>query len=130
MGKVEKIEQEIEALSPDELAQFRAWFLEYDWAAWDCQLERLITISVPPPLLKRAEQVAREENRTKSELFREALRFYVGTREIRKAGMRERVGALIGEIQSRTKTVPPREIRKVVGEAVEAARRVKRRATA
>src|SRR5438034_8597257 len=28
----EKIEQEIQALSPDELAQFRAWFLEYDWA--------------------------------------------------------------------------------------------------
>ena len=40
MGKVEKIEQEIQALSPDELAQLRIWFLEYDWAAWDLQLER------------------------------------------------------------------------------------------
>ncbi len=40
MGKVEKIEQEVQALSPDELAQFRAWFLEYDWAAWDRQFER------------------------------------------------------------------------------------------
>ena len=40
MGKVEKIEQEVQALSPGELAQFRAWFLEYDWAAWDSQLER------------------------------------------------------------------------------------------
>ena len=40
MGKVEKIEQEVQALSPDELAQFRAWFSEYDWAAWDRQLER------------------------------------------------------------------------------------------
>jgi hypothetical protein len=40
MDKVEKIEQEIEALSPAELAQFRAWFLEYDWTAWDQQLER------------------------------------------------------------------------------------------
>ena len=59
---------------------------------------KLITISVPPPLLKRAEQVAREENRTKSELLREALRFYVDTREVRKAGLRERVGALIEEI--------------------------------
>jgi hypothetical protein len=27
---VEKIEQDVEALSPEELAQFRAWFLEYD----------------------------------------------------------------------------------------------------
>ena len=40
MGKVEKIEQDVQALSPEELAQFRAWFLEYDWAAWDRQLER------------------------------------------------------------------------------------------
>ena len=40
MGKIEKIEQDVQALSPDELAQFRAWFLEYDWAAWDRQIER------------------------------------------------------------------------------------------
>jgi len=40
MGKIEKIEQDIQALSPDELGQFRAWFLEYDWAAWDRQIER------------------------------------------------------------------------------------------
>jgi hypothetical protein len=40
MGKIEKIEQEVQALSPDELAQFRAWFLEYDWSAWDRQIER------------------------------------------------------------------------------------------
>ena len=40
MTKIEKIEQEVQALSLDELAQFRAWFLEYDWAAWDRQIER------------------------------------------------------------------------------------------
>ena len=40
MGKIEKIEQDVQALSPAELAQFRIWFLEYDWAAWDRQLER------------------------------------------------------------------------------------------
>ena len=34
MGNVEKIKQDIQALSPEELAQFRAWFQEYDWAAW------------------------------------------------------------------------------------------------
>ena len=39
MGKIEKIEQEIQALSQEELAQFRAWFLEYDWAVWDRQIE-------------------------------------------------------------------------------------------
>lgn len=40
MSKVEKIEDEVQALSPAELAQFRAWFLEYDWAAWNQELER------------------------------------------------------------------------------------------
>ena len=40
MGKVEYIEQQIQALSADELAEFRAWFVEHDWAAWDRQLER------------------------------------------------------------------------------------------
>jgi hypothetical protein len=40
MGKIEKIEEEVQALSPEELTQFRAWFLEYDWAAWDRQIER------------------------------------------------------------------------------------------
>ena len=93
-------------------------------------LRKLITISLPPPLLKRAEQVAREENRTKSELLREALRFYVDTREVRQAAMRERTAALMSQIQSRTTGVPPKEIRKVVREAVEAARRARRRATA
>jgi hypothetical protein len=40
MSKIEKIEQDVQALSPEELAQFRAWFLEYDWAIWDRQIER------------------------------------------------------------------------------------------
>jgi hypothetical protein len=40
MSKVENIAREIQALSPDELGQLRAWFLEYDWAAWDRQIER------------------------------------------------------------------------------------------
>ena len=40
MGKVEHIEQQIQALSAEELAEFRAWFLKHDWAAWERQLER------------------------------------------------------------------------------------------
>lgn len=39
MGKIENIEQQIQALSPTELAQLRACFLEFDWAAGDRQLE-------------------------------------------------------------------------------------------
>ncbi len=91
---------------------------------------KLVTISLPPPLLKKAEQVAREENRTKSELLREALRFYVETREVRKQAARERLFKLIDEVQARTKGTPSKEIRKVVREAVEAVRREKARASA
>jgi hypothetical protein len=38
MRKLEKIERQVEALSPEELAQFRAWFTDFDWVAWDRQL--------------------------------------------------------------------------------------------
>lgn len=40
MSKIEELEQKVQALSPEELAQFREWFLEFDWVAWDRQLER------------------------------------------------------------------------------------------
>jgi hypothetical protein len=40
MSKIEELEQKVQALSPEELARFREWFLEFDWAAWDQQLER------------------------------------------------------------------------------------------
>jgi hypothetical protein len=40
MSKIKELEQKVQALSPEELAQFREWFLEFDWAAWDTQLER------------------------------------------------------------------------------------------
>jgi CopG family transcriptional regulator/antitoxin EndoAI len=45
---------------------------------------KLITISIFPELLEEAEKVAREENRTRSELIREALRRYIAERELRR----------------------------------------------
>jgi hypothetical protein len=39
MSKVEALEREVEKLSPEELAAFRDWFAEYDWQAWDRQIE-------------------------------------------------------------------------------------------
>lgn len=36
----------------------------------------IINVSVPPALAKRIKKVAKEENRTKSELLREAFRRY------------------------------------------------------
>ncbi|HKR63605.1 MAG TPA: hypothetical protein VJZ00_07725 [Thermoanaerobaculia bacterium] len=40
MTNVEALEREVEKLSPEELAAFRAWFAEYDWQAWDRELAR------------------------------------------------------------------------------------------
>ena len=39
MSRVEKIERAIEALRPEELAEFRRWFAEFDNALWDAQIE-------------------------------------------------------------------------------------------
>ena len=38
---------------------------------------RTWTVSLPPKLVKEAERTAKEEDRTKSELVREALRMYI-----------------------------------------------------
>lgn len=39
MGAVEKLELLIKSLSPQELAQFREWFAEFDAQIWDRQIE-------------------------------------------------------------------------------------------
>jgi len=43
MSRVESIESEIAALSYEELAALREWFIEFDAAAWDRQLARDVT---------------------------------------------------------------------------------------
>ena len=40
------------------------------------------TVSIPPPLSKKALKVARQEYRTRSELIREALRRYLENRAL------------------------------------------------
>ena len=40
MSTLQDIEKAVQELSPDQLATFRAWFVEYDQALWDKQLER------------------------------------------------------------------------------------------
>ena len=39
MSKVKSLEDEIEKLTPEELAAFREWFATYDADAWDRQIE-------------------------------------------------------------------------------------------
>ena len=40
MTRVQRLEREIEELTPSELAAFRKWFQDYDAAQWDKQIER------------------------------------------------------------------------------------------
>jgi hypothetical protein len=39
MSSIQEIEQAIRQLSPEDLAAFRAWFIEFDAAHWDQRLE-------------------------------------------------------------------------------------------
>ena len=39
MSEVEQLEKQIEKLSPEDLAKFRAWFLEFDARVWDAEIE-------------------------------------------------------------------------------------------
>ncbi len=70
---------------------------------------KVLSLSLPPELLREAERIAKKEGRTKSELFREALRRYIqeqewrelqryGARQAQKLGIKETdVERLIGE---------------------------------
>lgn len=53
------------------------------------RISKVTTLSLPPKMVAEANKIAKEENRTKSELFREALRLYIEMRrwqKIRKWG--------------------------------------------
>jgi CopG family transcriptional regulator / antitoxin EndoAI len=42
---------------------------------------KILSLSLPPELLREAEKISKKEGRTKSELFREALRRYIKEKE-------------------------------------------------
>ena len=43
---------------------------------------KVVSITLPPAMLKKAERLAKRENRTMSELMREALRHYQRSRQL------------------------------------------------
>lgn len=43
MTKVETIERQIKELSPEDLAELRYWFAQFDAEAWDRQIEADVT---------------------------------------------------------------------------------------
>ena len=58
------------------------------------------TISLPPKLIREAERTAKEENRTKSELLREALRLYLEDQRWRKLQRKTALQAQALEIRT------------------------------
>ena len=69
-------------------------------AVMQMRTTKVISLSLPPELLREAERIARKEGRTRSELFREALRRYIlesrweelkryGAGKARRLGIRE-----------------------------------------
>ena len=61
---------------------------------------KVVTVSIPPRLLRRAERLAQKEQRTKSEVVRDALRLYLNLQNDKgfRLAVRRRARAL--QIQS------------------------------
>ena len=55
---------------------------------------RVVTVSLPPDLAEAFDRIAEEEQRTRSELFREMLRAYRAQREVEELSALQRYGAL------------------------------------
>jgi hypothetical protein len=64
MNSVQAIEQQVKKLTAEELAEFRAWFLDYEWQAWDRQLERDVKAGTLDQLASKARS-HHEAGRTK-----------------------------------------------------------------
>lgn len=81
---------------------------------------RILSITLPPQMLKEAEELASKESRTMSELFREALRYYqrarrwdeinaYGRARARQLGIRERdVVPIVKEFRRQRRKVTSR----------------------
>lgn len=63
MGKVEKIERDIQSLSSEEMTALREWFAEFDAEAWDRQIEADVSAGKLDALADQA-QAAHAAGRT------------------------------------------------------------------
>lgn len=56
MPDIKAIEEAVQSLQPTDLAQFRRWFVEFDAAAWDRQIESDLQAGHLDTLLAEAEK--------------------------------------------------------------------------
>jgi CopG family transcriptional regulator/antitoxin EndoAI len=64
---------------------------------------KVVTVSIPPRLLREAEKMAKKEHRTKSEVVRDALRLYLDLQSDKgfRRAVRERAAALKVETEDK-----------------------------
>ncbi len=74
---------------------------------------RIVNMTVPEPLLKEADEVARAEGRTRSELIREAIRRYVDGKTPARKGS-EPLLARIARLAVKGPRLQPRDIDEIV----------------
>ncbi|MBN3893467.1 MAG: hypothetical protein HWQ43_31615 [Nostoc sp. JL31] len=60
MSTLKEVELAISQLSPEDLAAFRAWFAEFDAAAWDKQIEKDVAAGRLDALAQKALKHLRE----------------------------------------------------------------------
>lgn len=65
MTKVEVLEEQIKALSPEEFTELRNWLLDRDWESWDRQIERDSTAGKLDRLFEEAREAHRQGKSTK-----------------------------------------------------------------
>lgn len=58
---------------------------------------KLVTISIPPELFRKIDELAKEEDRTRSGILREAFKHYVDERERLKARKRTPISSVINK---------------------------------
>lgn len=64
MSTIEEIEDAVKRLSPDKLAEFRAWFTEFDAQLWDRQIEHDVAAGKLDALAEQALREFREAQST------------------------------------------------------------------
>ncbi|MEH2040462.1 hypothetical protein [Nostoc sp.] len=60
MSTLKEVELAVSQLSPEDLAAFRAWFAEFDAAAWDKQIEKDVAAGRLDVLAEKALKHLRE----------------------------------------------------------------------
>lgn len=70
---------------------------------------KIMSLSIPPDMLRETERVAKKEGRTKSGLIREALRRYLQSDEVREL-------ARYGQRQARKLGLKPSDVPRLIDE--------------